>query len=86
MEKLYFRKYPQLVKLDTKHGVSVCTNYITETVSKEFTHYITESVRARLCLCLSAAKYFSLSICFNAQHNHSKIPSALTLLGLYTLK
>ena len=44
-EKLSFRKYPQLVKLEAKHGVSIGTNYITETAAMEFTHYIAESVR-----------------------------------------
>ena len=39
------------------------TNYIhSETAGKEFTHYIVESVRARLCLYLIAAKYFSLTL------------------------
>ncbi len=50
------------MKLETKHGVSVGTNYTTETAGKEITHYIAESVREKLCLCLSAAKKFSLML------------------------
>ncbi len=50
------------MKLDAKHGVSVGTNYTTETAGKEITHYIAESVREKLCLCLSAAKFFSLML------------------------
>jgi len=61
-EKLSFRKYPQLVKLESKHGVSVGTNYTTETAGKEITHYIAKSVREKLCVCLSAAKFFSLML------------------------
>ncbi len=34
-ERLPFCKYQQLVKLEAKHGVSVETNYTTETAGKE---------------------------------------------------
>ncbi len=61
-EKLSFRKYLQLVKLEAKHGVSVGTNCTTETAGKEITHYIAESVREKLCLCLNAAKKISLML------------------------
>ncbi len=58
-EKLSLCKYPQLVKLEAKHGVSVGTNYTTEMASKEITHYIAKNVRReKLCLCLNATKFF----------------------------
>ena len=59
-EKLSFRKYPQLVKLEARHGVNIGTNYVTETSCREFTHYIADSVRQQLCNCLSTVNFFSL--------------------------
>lgn len=42
-EKLSFRKYPQICKLEARHGVNIGSTYNHDTNACTFVHYIAES-------------------------------------------
>ena len=56
VEKILFKKYPKLCKLEARHGVAIGSAYTNEIAGKTFTHYIAESQRLQLF----EAKYFSI--------------------------
>ncbi len=59
-EKLSFKKYPQLLKLEARHGISLGTTYMSEVSCREFTHYIAECMRQHITNCTSTSNFFSL--------------------------
>ena len=60
IEKISFRKYPQLCELEARHGVTIGSTYTNEIAGKTFTHYIAESHRQQLFLKLTQTKLVSL--------------------------
>ena len=62
IEKISFRKYPQLCELEARHGIAIGSAYTNEIACKSFTHFIAESQRRQLFEKLTQAKFFSLLI------------------------
>ena len=67
-ERLSFPKYPRLYELEAHHGVAIGSTYTNEIAGKNFTHYITESIRKQLFKRLAQAKFFSLLMDGSTDH------------------
>ncbi len=57
-EKLSFIKYPQLLNLEARHGISLGTTYMSKVSCREFTHYIAECMRQHISNCTSSSNFF----------------------------
>lgn len=58
-EGMAFEKYPSLHQLESRHGVSIGSNYATPQSAKLFTHYIALAQRESFFTQISASKFYS---------------------------
>lgn len=58
-ERMFFRVYPKLCELETRHGVMVGTTYTNEVAGRTFIHYIKEVRRQELLETLARGPFFS---------------------------
>ena len=62
IEKISFRKYPQLCELEACYRVAIGSAHTNEIACKSFTHFIAKSQHQQLFEKLTQAKFFSLLI------------------------
>lgn len=59
-ERLSFRKYPAICKLEARHGVNIVRAYINEISPRNFTHFIAKATRQKVVFQLQKCKFFSI--------------------------
>ena len=62
IEKLSFRKYPQICELEARHGVNIGSSYTNDTNARNFVHYIAEAQRQNLISIIEKKRFYSLLI------------------------
>ena len=60
VEKISFRKYPQICALEARHSIDIGAAYTTNTNASMFVHYIAESQGQKLVHAIQTKKFFSL--------------------------
>lgn len=62
IEKLSFRKYPQICELEARHGVNIGSSYTNDMNARTFVHYIAEAQRQNLISIIEKKRFYSLLI------------------------
>ena len=62
IEKLSFRKYPQICELEARHGVNIGSSYTNDTNARAFVHYIAEAQRQNLISIIEKKRFYSILI------------------------
>ena len=81
VEKISFRKYPQICELEARHGINIGTGYTNDTSASTFVHYIAESQRQELVHTIQVKKFFSLLL--DGSTDTGNIDNELILLVWY---